>query len=59
MGEIADLGAGAFQDLAIGVEEQIQLARQRRDVTRVFARDALRLPLPDGAERAAEIRQGP
>ena len=38
MGEIADLGARALDDLAIGVEQQIDLGGERRDVLRKFAR---------------------
>ena len=34
MGEVADLRAGALQDLAVGVEEEVELARERRDVVR-------------------------
>ena len=31
VGEIADMGAGALDDFAVGVDQRIGLARQRRD----------------------------
>ena len=47
MGEIADLGARALDDLPVGVDELIDFGRQRRDVLRKFAGDALGLAAPD------------
>ena len=32
MREIADMGAGALDDLAIGIDQRIGLARERRDL---------------------------
>ena len=37
MREIADMGARALDDLAVGVDQRIGLARQRRDLDREFA----------------------
>ena len=54
MREIADLGAGAFQDLAVGVEQKVQLARERRHVPRVLAPDPLGLALPDRPDRTPQ-----
>ena len=59
MGEVADLGAGALQDFAVGVEEQVQLLRQRSDVARIIARDPLGLAAPDRRQgRCAAWRAG-
>ena len=55
MGEIAHLRAGALQDLPVGVEQEVQLACERRDVARIFAGDPLRLAAADGAQCAAQI----
>ena len=44
MGKIADLRAGPVQNFAIGVEQEVQFLRQRRDVLGVLAGDALGLP---------------
>ena len=51
MGEIADMGAGAFDDLPVGLEQRIGLARERRDLDRKVALQALRRAAPDGGER--------
>jgi hypothetical protein len=59
MGEIAHLRPGAFQDLAVGIEEKVQLAGERGDVPGILARDPLRLAPPDRPERAAEIGERP
>ena len=37
MGEIADMGARALDDFAVGVDQRVGLARQRRDLDREFA----------------------
>ena len=37
VGEIADMGARALDDFAIGVDQRVGLARQRRDLDREFA----------------------
>ena len=47
MGEIADLGARALDDLAVGVDQLIDLGRQRSDVLRKFARDMFGLSAAD------------
>ena len=47
MGEVADLGARALDNLPVGVDELIDLGRQRRDVLRKFAGDALGLAAAD------------
>ena len=47
MGEIADLGARALDDLAIGVDQLIDLGRQRSDVLRKFAGDMFGLAAAD------------
>ena len=54
MGEIADLGAGALDDLAVGVDQLVDLGRQRRDVLRKFARDMLGLAAADGGDAFLE-----
>ncbi len=38
MGEIADLRARPFDNVAIGADEQIEFVRERRDLARVGAR---------------------
>ena len=37
MREIADMGARALDDLPVGVDQRVGLARQRRDLDRKFA----------------------
>ena len=37
MREIADMGARALDDLAVGVEQRVGLARERRDLDREVA----------------------
>ena len=56
MREIADLGAGALDDFAIGVEQQIDLGGERRDVLREFAADALGLAAADRRQALAAAR---
>ena len=41
MREIADMGAGALDDLAVGVDQRVGLARQRRDLDREMAGEPL------------------
>ena len=48
MGEIADLGARALDDLAVGVDQLIDFGRQRSDVLRKFACDMFGLAAADG-----------
>ena len=50
VGEIADMGARARDDLAIGVDERIGLARERRDLDREGAFEPLRRARADGGE---------
>ncbi len=47
MGEIANLGARALDDLAVGVNQLIDLGRQRSDVLRKFACDMFGLAPAD------------
>ncbi len=47
MREVADLGAGPFDDLAIGVDQLIHLGCERRDVLRKLAFDVLGLAAAD------------
>ena len=42
MGEIADLGAGALDNVAIGANEQVQLVDQRRDFDGIALRRCVR-----------------
>ena len=51
VGEIADMGAGALDDLAIGVEQRIGLAGERRDFHRKLAFEALGGSGPDRRQR--------
>ena len=53
MREIADMGARAFDDFAVGVEQRIGFARQRRDLDREIAFEPLGLP---GADRRELLR---
>ena len=60
MGEIADVGARALDDLAVGVDQRIGLARERRDLVGEGAFEALGLAGADGGEAlgdALERRQ--
>ena len=54
MGEIADLGARALDDLAVGVDQLIDLGRQRGDVLRKFAGDMFGLAAADRRPRLPE-----
>ena len=54
MREIADMGARALDDLAVGVDQRVGLARQRRDLDREFALQPLgacRSGSPPGSRR--------
>ena len=56
MGEVADMGAGALDDLAVGLEQRVGLARQRRDLDRKVALQPLGA-CPRGWRRAiSEMR---
>ena len=60
MREIADMGARALDDLAVGVDQRVGLARQRRDLDREFALQPLGAAGADLGERfrnALERRQ--
>ncbi len=50
MREIADMGARAIDDLAIGVDQRIGLARERRHLDRKIAFQPLGLARADGRE---------
>ena len=50
MREIADMGARALDDFAIGVEQRIGLARERRDLDREIAFQPLGLAGADGGK---------
>ena len=50
MREIADMGAGALDDFAVGIEQRIGLARQRCDLDREIAFEPLGLPGADRGE---------
>ena len=56
MREIADLRAGALDHVAIGLDEQVQLARQRREIARKNALDLLVLA---AADRRHAVLQSP
>ena len=47
MREVADLGARALDDFAVGVEQLVHFDRQRRDILREIAGDALGLAAAD------------
>ena len=53
MREIADMGARPLDDLAIGVDQRVDLARQRRDLDGKFALQALGAA---GADRRQALR---
>ena len=53
MREIADMGAGALDDLAIGVDQRVGLARQRLDLDRETALELLGLAGADRGEARA------
>ena len=51
MREIADMGARALDDLAVGVDQRIGLARERLDLDREAAFEPLGGAGADGGER--------
>ena len=53
MREIADMGAGALDDLAVGVDQRVGLARQRGDLDRKLALEPLGVA---GADRRKAFR---
>ena len=53
MREIADMGAGALDDLAVGVDQRVGLARQRLDLDRERADELLGLAGADRREARA------
>ncbi len=60
MREVADLGARAADDVAVGIDECVGLARERRDLDREGAFEPLRRARADGREPlgdAVERRQ--
>ena len=59
MGEIADLGARALDHGAIGLEQQIDLGGERRDVLREVAADALGLAAADRRQALLQHAQRP
>ena len=48
--EIADMGASTLDDFAVGVEQRIGFARERRDLDREIAFEPLGLPGADRGE---------
>ena len=52
MGEVADLGAGALDDLLIGFKQRVQFLDQGRDFGREGALDAGPLAAPQLDQRA-------
>ena len=50
MREIADMGARALDDLAVGVDQRVGLARERRDLDREVAFEPLGGARADGGE---------
>ena len=58
MGEVANLRARAFYDLAIGGDEQIEFRRDRRDVARKGAFDSIRLAAADFGDAGLELPRG-
>jgi hypothetical protein len=55
MGEVADMGARAGDDLTIGVDERIGLACERRDFDRERAFEPFRCTGTDGGETLREV----
>ena len=50
MCEIADMGARALDDLAVGLDQSVGLTRERGDLDRKFALQTLRPTGPDGGQ---------
>ena len=59
MREVADLGPGALDDLAIGVQQQIDLGGERSDVLRKLPADALGLAATDRRDAFLQDPQRP
>ena len=57
MREIADMGARALDDLAVGVDQRIGLARQRRDLDRELAFQPLGAAGADVGDRFRDALQ--
>ena len=58
MGEIADMGTRALDDFAVGVDQRVGLARQRRDLDRKFALQPLGAAGADIGDRVRNAFQG-
>ena len=58
MGEIADLCAGTFENFAVGGDQQVELAGERRQILGEMPFDALALAPADGRDLFAQIAQG-
>jgi len=54
MGEIADMGAGALDDLAVGVDQRVGLACKRRDFLRKLSGQSLGSAGADGCETVGD-----
>ena len=54
MGEIADLRAGALENVAIGADQKIEFVGERRDLAGVGAGDAIALAAADRDELALQ-----
>ena len=59
MREVADLRSGPVENFPVGVEQQVEVGGERRDVPRIFAHHPVGLPSPDRAKRAAQIGERP
>ena len=59
MREVADLGAGAFDDFTVGVEQQVDLGGERRDVLGKLAHDPYRFAAADRRQPLAQRAQRP
>src|SRR6516162_881113 len=55
--KVAYMCAGAFDDLAIGFDQRIGLARQRSDLDRKFSLEALGAPGANGSKAFGNARQ--
>ena len=58
VGEVADLGAGALDDLGVGLDHEIELAGDRLDLLGIVAADAVAVALADRVELAAQELKG-
>jgi len=59
MGEIADLRARAFENVAIGADQQIELFGERRDFARVGVHDPLAFAAADRRQFTLQLPQRP